>query len=178
VRETDWNRFREKLRKGSEQIFILGWNADYPDPENFMFLLYGPQSRAKYHGENSSNYENPEYDALFQKMKNMPNSPERERIIERMVEILRRDAPWIWGFYPKDYTLFHGWLSNIKPNTMARNNLKYLRLDAAKRAALRREWNRPRLWPLGLVALLLVATAIPAVIGYRRRERMAARTPA
>jgi ABC-type transport system substrate-binding protein len=40
VRETDWNRFREKLRKGSEQIFILGWNADYPDPENFMFLLY------------------------------------------------------------------------------------------------------------------------------------------
>ncbi len=178
IRETDWNRFQEKLRKGSQQIFILGWNADYPDPENFLFLLYGPQSRATYHGENSSNYQNPEFDALFQKMKNMPNSPERQQLIDRMVEIARRDAPWIWGFNPKDYSLFHGWLANVKPNTMARNSLKYLRVDAAKRAALRREWNRPVLWPIGLVLLLLIAAAIPAVRSYRRRERMAARPAA
>ena len=178
VRETDWNRFREKLRKGSQQIFILGWNADYPDPENFMFLLYGPQGRAKHHGENSSNYENPEFDALFQRMKNMPNSPERQQLIDRMVEIVRRDAPWVWGFNPKDYTLYHGWLANVKPNTMARNSLKYLRVDAAKRAALRREWNHPVLWPIGLVLLLLAAAALPAVVGYRRRERMAARPAA
>ena len=46
-RQTDWNRFQEKLRKGSTQLFIVGWSADYPDPENFMFLLHGPQSRAK-----------------------------------------------------------------------------------------------------------------------------------
>ena len=178
VRETDWNRFREKLRKGSQQIFILGWNADYPDPENFMFLLYGPQGRATHHGENSSNYENPEFDALFQRMKNMPNSPERQQLIDRMVEIVRRDAPWVWGFNPKDYTLYHGWLANVKPNTMARNSLKYLRVDAAKRAALRREWNQPVLWPIGLVLLLLAAAALPAVVSYRRRERMAARPAA
>ena len=178
VRETDWNRFREKLRKGSEQIFILGWNADYPDPENFMFLLYGPQGRIKHQGENAANYENPEFDALFREMKDMPNSPERQRIIDRMVEILRRDAPWIWGFYPKDYLLYHGWLSNLKPNTMARNNLKYLRLDPARRAALRRQWNQPVLWPLGLALLALVAAALPAVLAWRRRERMAARPAA
>ena len=71
VRETDWNRFQEKLRKGSEQLFILGWNADYPDPENFMFLLDGAQARAKGHGENAANYENPEFDALYARMKNM-----------------------------------------------------------------------------------------------------------
>ena len=58
---------------------ILGWNADYPDPENFLFLLHGPQSRAKSQGENASNYVNPEFDALFERMKNMPNSPERQR---------------------------------------------------------------------------------------------------
>ena len=46
VRATDLNRFQEKLRNGTAQLYVLGWNADYPDPENFMFLLHGPQSRA------------------------------------------------------------------------------------------------------------------------------------
>jgi ABC-type transport system substrate-binding protein len=175
IRSTDWNRFQEKIRKGATQLFRLGWNADYPDPENFLFLLYGPQSRAKNQGENASNYANAEYDALFERMKNMPNSPERQRIIDRMAEIARRDAPWIWGTHPKEYSLRHVWLSNDKPNNMARNNIKYLKVDTEKRAALRAQWNKPILWPIGLILLALIASAIPAVVSYRKRERMAAR---
>jgi oligopeptide transport system substrate-binding protein len=175
IRETDWNRFQEKIRKGSQQLFILGWNADYPDPENFLFLLHGAQSRARSQGENAANYESAEFDALFEQVRNMPNSAERAQLIERMVAIVRRDAPWVWGFHPKDYSLYHGWLGNLKPNNMARNNLKYLKVDPVRRAALRREWNRPVLWPLALIAAVLVLTAIPALVSYRRRERMAAR---
>ncbi len=175
IRDTDWNRFQEKIRKGDTQMFRLGWNADYPDPENFLFLLHGPQSRAKNQGENAANYVNAEYDALFEKMKNMPNSAERERIIERMVAIARADAPWIWGTHPKRYSLRHSWLFNDKPNTMARNSIKYLKIDPVKRAELRAQWNRPVLWPLVLIVALLILSAIPAVASYRRRERMAAR---
>jgi hypothetical protein len=50
-----------------------------------------------------------------------------------------------------------------------------LRVEPEKRAALRREWNRPVLWPLGLIVLALIASALPAFVSYRRRERMAAR---
>jgi oligopeptide transport system substrate-binding protein len=178
IRTTDWNRFQEKVRKGSTQIFRLGWNADYPDPENFLFLLYGPQSRARNQGENASNYANAEYDALFEKMKNMPNSAERQKIIDRMVEICRRDAAWIWGSHGKEYSLRHSWLSNDKPNNMARNNIKYLKVDTEKRAALRAQWNKPIVWPIVLILIALVASAIPAVVSYRRRERMAARPAA
>lgn len=175
IRDTDYNRFQEKIRKGSQQLFIWGWNADYPDAENFLFLLYGPQSRARAQGENSSNYVNAEYDALFERMKSMPNSAERQAVIDRMVDIVRRDAPWIGGYHPVSYSLTHAWMMNGKPNNMARNNLKYLRVDVDKRAALRRAWNRPVLWPAGLILIVLVATAVPAVISYRRRERMAAK---
>jgi len=175
IRDTDWNRFQDKIRKGDTQIFRLGWNADYPDPENFLFLLHGPQSRAKSQGENAANYANPEFDALFEKMKNMPNSPERQKIIDRMVDIARVDAPWIWGVNPKKYSLRHSWIANDKPNTMARNNMKYLRIDPQRRAELRAAWNRPVLWPLGLVLAVLVAFSLPALASYRRRERMAAR---
>jgi len=175
IRETDWNRFQEKIRKGSQQLFFLGWNADYPDPENLLFLLYGPQSRARGQGENAANYSDPEYDALFERMRDMPNAAERARVIDRMVAIVQRDAPWVGGYYPKDFNLFHSWLSNIKPNNMVRNNMKYLRLDPERRAAARKAWNRPVLWPLALILLVLAVGIVPAVIGYRRRERIAAR---
>lgn len=178
IRTTDWNRFQEKIRKGSTQIYRLGWNADYPDPENFLFLLYGPQGKVKSQGENASNYQNAEYDALFRRVKDMANSAERQRLIDRMVEIARRDAPWIWGIHPKDYTLRHSWVSNDKPNNMARNNVKYLKIDPAKREALRRDWNRPIVGPLLAILALLVASGVPAVLSYRRRERTAARPAA
>jgi len=174
-RQTDWNRFQEKLRKGSTQLFIVGWSADYPDPENFMFLLHGPQSRARHQGENAANYVNPEFDVLFERMRNMPNGPERQRIIDRMNEIFRRDAPWIGGFHPKNFALFQSWLGNAKVNEISDNKLKYLKVDAASREALRRQWNRPVVWPLLILFLLLAISVIPAVRSYRRRERMAAR---
>jgi len=176
IRDTDWNRYQEKIRKGSQQLYILGWNADYPDPENFLFLLHGPQARVRNQGENTSNYVNPEFDALFERVKNIPNSAERQRLIDRMVEIARRDAPWLWGYHPKSYGLTHAWMQNGKPNNMARNNLKYLRVNVEKREAMRREWNRPVIWPFILITTLLVLSAVPAVLAYRKRERMSGKS--
>ncbi|MDD3352571.1 ABC transporter substrate-binding protein [Zoogloea sp.] len=170
VRATDYNRFQDKVRKGSAQLFYWGWNADYPDPENFLFLLYGAQSKVKNQGENAANYENGEYDRLFEKMKAMPDSPDRLAIIERMLTILQQDAPWIWGFYEKAYALQHGWLYNRKPGKIVRNTLKYQRIDVAARERLRAEWNTPIVWPLVLIGLACAAFVAPAVFHYRRRE--------
>ena len=58
---------------------------------------------------------------LFDKMKIMENSPGREALIDRMVAILREDAPWLFGYHPKGYSLLHAWIANVKPNQMARN---------------------------------------------------------
>ncbi len=175
VRSTDYNRFQEKVRKGAVQLFYFGWNADYPDPENFMFLLHGKQGKVKHTGENAANYENPEYDRLFDRMKAMENGAERQELIERMTAILRVDAPWIWGFHPKDYTLRHAWLTNRKPSKVGHNTLKYQRVDAALREQRRAEWNRPVVWPLLLLVLVLGAAIWPAWRGYRRRETATAR---
>lgn len=175
VRATDWNRFQEKIRKGNTQMFFLGWNADYPDPENFLFLLYGANSTIKNDGENKANYLNPEFDRLYERMKNMDNSPERQQVIDRLVAVLREDAPWVWGYNPKDYGLYHSWLANMKPNSMARNGIKYYRLDVQKRGSLRSHWNRPMLWPLLAIMLILSMLTVPAFGAWRRRAQMSAR---
>lgn len=171
IRTTDYNRFQEKVRTGTAQIFGWGWNADYPDPENFLFLLYGPNAKIASQGENASNYRNPEFDDLFVRMRAMPNGPERARIIDQMVEIARRDAPWIWGFHPKAYSLYHSWYGNAKPNLMARNTLKYKTIDPQMRLEARRRWNEPIVWPVVLGVVVLLVSAVPAYRTYRARQR-------
>jgi oligopeptide transport system substrate-binding protein len=171
IRATDYNRFQDKMRKGNAQIYVWGWNADYPDPENFFFLLYGGNAKVKFGGENASNYQNPEFDRLFEQMRNMENSPERFQLIQQMQEIVRHDAPWIFGLHPKQFSLFHHWFLNRKPHVIANNILKYQRIDTAARTQQRQEWNRPIFWPLLLFGIISIIIVIYAVSAVRRRTR-------
>ncbi|MGJ0516889.1 MAG: ABC transporter substrate-binding protein [Methylomicrobium sp.] len=171
IRATDYNRFQQKMSSGNAQIFVWGWNADYPDPENFFALLYGFNGKVKHSGENAGNYQNPEFDRLFEQMRNMENGEPRLQIIRQMQEILRRDAPWVFGLHPKTFSLYHDWVGNLKPNLMANNRLKYERIDPVQRTELRRQWNRPVLWPLAVAGALLVVLLAPAVSAYRRRTQ-------
>ncbi len=174
IRATDYNRFQEKVRKGTTQIYQWGWNADYPDPENFFFLLYGPNSKVDYAGENASNYKNAEFDALFNQMKSMNNSTGRQDVINQMVEIVRKDAPWLWGFHPIGFSLHHGWYKNAKPNLMANNTLKYKRIEPVVRVEKRAEWNEPIWWPIALLILFTIVVLLPGIVSYRRRETKSA----
>jgi ABC-type transport system substrate-binding protein len=171
IRATDYNRFQDKMTKGSAQIFEWGWNADYPDPENFLFLLYGPNKKVGFGGENAANYQNPDFDRLFERMKDMDNSPERQAVIDQMIKQVREDAPWIFAFHPKSFGLRHAWVKNVKPNLMTHNLLKYRRIDSVARAAYQAKWNQLVWWPIGMTLLILAAIIWPAAAGYRRRLR-------
>jgi len=172
IRATDYNRFQDKVRKGKTQLFSWGWNADYPDPENFLFLLYGKNASVDTNGAgiNSSNYKNPDFDALFETMKTMENSPQRLEIIRQMVQLAREDAPWVWGIHPKSLALSHAWYRNVVPNAMANNTLKYRRIDAALRVKKQQEWNQPVLMPLIVMALFVVIMVISLRSIYRNRQ--------
>ncbi|MBI3358815.1 MAG: ABC transporter substrate-binding protein [Nitrospirae bacterium] len=171
IRNTDYNRFQDKMQKGTAQMFQWGWHADYPDPENFLFLLYGGNAKVGKGGENATNYVNPAFDRLFDQMRNMENGPERQEVIDKMVAIFKQDLPWATGFHPKVFGLYHNWYANIKPNHIAYNTLKYVRLDPQIRATSRTQWNRPIWWPVFVLSGILATGIVPAVILYRRREK-------
>ena len=171
IRSTDYNRFQDKIRHGQAQIFQWGWNADYPDPENFLFLLYGPNGKVATDGENASNYQNVEFDQLFEQMRVMPNNADRQQLINKMLMILRQDAPWVWGYHPKQFSLYHSWNKNIKPNLMANNTMKYRRIETEQRSELQQQWNRPIIWPLSVIMIVLFIFLLPAFLLYRKKVR-------
>ncbi len=174
VRGTDYNRFQEKMRNGNSQMFMWGWNADYPDPENFLFLLYGKNAKAVHGGENAANYQNAQFDALFETMSTMDNTPQRQAIINRMIDITRDDAPWLWGFHPKAFSLHHAWYKNVNPNLMANNKTKYINIDPTLRQHYQATWNKPVYWPLAVLLLIFICLLMPAYVIYRRIERSTA----
>ncbi len=159
-----WAEFLRKTHEGRLQVFSVGWILDYPDPENFLQLLYGP-NRAP--GPNASGYDNPEYNRLFEQMKAMDDTPERLAIIKQMVDIVVEDAPWIPGTHRISYSLRHAWLKNSKPHAMTGGYLKYRDVDAEMRRRLRTEWNQPNYAAL-VVFLVLAGAAIAALAGLRR----------
>ena len=173
-RSTDFNRFQDKMRHGNAQIFVAGWDADYPDPENFLFLFYGPNSKVANNGENAANYRNPRYDALYDQMKYLDNTPQRQQLIAQMVDILRQDAPWMFGYFPKSFGLRQSWVAPGKLNVIANNTFKYRRIDPELRQHLRVQWNQPVLWPLlvmlGLMGLLVF---LAIYVSWRREQRSA-----
>jgi ABC-type transport system substrate-binding protein len=175
VRATDNNQFQDKVRKGKHQVFWSGWNADYPDAENFLFLFYGPNSKSVSDGENTANYQNPEYDKLFAQLKTLDDGPQKQAVIDKMVRILQEDAPWSMGFFPYASAAVQSWVTNSKPAILVRDHGRYLRLDVPKRVAKLDEWNKPVWWPLPVLAGLAVAAWFYVRSTLRRRERMNAR---
>ncbi|MCF6777422.1 ABC transporter substrate-binding protein [Thiotrichales bacterium 19X7-9] len=170
IRITQYNRFQEKVRNSQVQMFFWGWNADYPDPENFLMLLYGPNGKVKFQGENAVNYQNKLFDQLYEQMIKMDNSPQRLAVIQEMTDILRDDAPWIWGLNPKSFVLSHAWYYPIKPHSIANNMLKYAKIDTDLRGSLRHKWNQPLFWPVLIIFLILFLFALPVVVSYWRKE--------
>ena len=171
TRVTDYNRFQEKMINGTGQIFQWGWNADYPDPENFLFLLYGKNGKVKFGGENASNYENKEFDRLFLKMKNMQNSLERKKIIDKMLQIIQNDCPWIWGFHPKSFSLSHQWVENVESNLMANNTLKYKKINNTLRENNIKMWNKPNFSLVYIFIILIVIFIASVLLMVRKKEK-------
>jgi ABC-type transport system substrate-binding protein len=173
LRATDYNRFQDKADKGSLQIFWWGWFADYPDAENFLFLLYGPNSQAatQGNGNNTANYQNPEFDKLFEEMRYLDDVPRKQEVIDKMVAIVQQDAPWAFGYNPYAGSVQHSWVSNVKPAPLANDRLMYFKVDPKLRAAKIAEWNQPIWWPVAVIVLLIVAAVTPAFRSWKRRER-------
>ncbi|MBX2797070.1 MAG: hypothetical protein KTR31_05365 [Myxococcales bacterium] len=146
----------EKMRNKEFQIASLAWGFDYPDAQNILQLLYGPN---KAPGVGSANFDHPEFDALYDQAAVMAPGPERTELYVRMAHIVADEVPWVTRTHRIRPNLGHQWVGGYKYTEVNDQHLNYVWVDDALRDRLVAEWNRPRLWPLpvlGLAVVLLV----------------------
>lgn len=85
-------RYADQLYAGTVgQLFNFGWCADYPDPENFLDVLFHSAS-----GQNFTGYANPAVDALLEQARRTADPAARLALYAAVEEQLVADAPYVF----------------------------------------------------------------------------------
>ena len=120
---------RKMGRAGKIQMRRDGWNADYPDADNYMQLLYGPNIGQA----NDSRFNLPEFNQLYEKSQRLPDSPERTKLFDRMTDLEVAYAPWKLTHHLLEDHVLHDWVIGYKPHPIRADIYKYLDIDTSKR---------------------------------------------
>jgi ABC-type transport system substrate-binding protein len=105
------------------------WIADYPDGENFMQLSYGPNI----HQSNHACYESAAYDAMYVRMKNMPDSPERNHLFLLMTRQMEVDSVWKLGVSRYRNVLVYPQVKGYRYHPILVNAWEYMDIDPSLR---------------------------------------------
>jgi len=122
-----WPPLLEAIRQpGTVELALSGWEADFPDPENFLEVLF---ARKQWGANNNSFYYNPRVDALFAQAARLTDMKERYTIYDEAQKIIVADAPWVFLYYPVAYVIRQPWVHGYVLNPMRPTRLERVWLD-------------------------------------------------
>jgi len=93
----DWGTYIEKVDRGETDMFRMAWIGDYPDPDNFLHVLFHSKNFGS--GGNYSFYKNTEVDKMLSKARGMKPGKERIALYQKAEKQIIEDAPWITVYY-------------------------------------------------------------------------------
>jgi peptide/nickel transport system substrate-binding protein/oligopeptide transport system substrate-binding protein len=99
LKNLDWGSYLKACEDGEPLLMRMGWIADMPDPENFLYILLHSE---KIGSTNYSRYMNPEFDKLVEKAMHSADPTERNRLYREAENMAVEDAVWIFVYYYGD----------------------------------------------------------------------------
>jgi ABC-type transport system substrate-binding protein len=126
-----YGKFPDHLKASKAcQLMMWGaaWSADYPDGENFMQLLYGPNTGQSNHGC----YQSKAFDAFYDKMLALPNSPERNRLFFEMTRQMEVDGAWSLHVSRERNQLLWPWVKGYKKHPIINAEFIYMDVEPRK----------------------------------------------
>jgi ABC-type transport system substrate-binding protein len=105
IKPVDFPALIEAIRvRGQVPLFLLGWEADFPDPSNFLTVLLHSRSQDT---NNNTFYSNPEVDRLLDQADALLDPPRRLALYHQAEVLIMRDAPWVPLFHPVSFVVRH-----------------------------------------------------------------------
>ena len=124
----DVSKFGDNLKAAKScKLMMWGqaWSADYPDGDNFMQLLYGPNTGQS----NNGCYESKAFDAFYEKARRLPDSPERRQLYLEMTRQMQVDGAWRIGVSRLRNQLIRPWVLGYKRHPILHAEWQYLDID-------------------------------------------------
>ncbi|MEE8142031.1 MAG: ABC transporter substrate-binding protein, partial [Planctomycetota bacterium] len=116
LKQLDWGAYIQAADAGEPAFFRLGWVADYPDPENFLYFLFhsnnkGPQGNVTF-------YDQPEVDRLIDASYEETDRKKRLQLLGEAEERIIQDVPWLFLTVQNEAVLLKPYIQKFRPTPM------------------------------------------------------------
>jgi ABC-type transport system substrate-binding protein len=103
IKQVAWSPFLEAIRQPrTVPMFDLGWNADFPEPSNFLQVLF---HSSQHDANNHTFYSNPVFDRLIERALHTTDPTTRMRLYADAEHLIVEDAPVIFLYHPISYAM-------------------------------------------------------------------------
>ena len=121
------SNFADNVKAATEcKLMMWGgaWHADFPEGENFVQLLYGPNAGLGNHGC----YQSPVYDALYRKAVALPPGEARNQLYAQMSRQMEADTAWSLHVSRVRNWLVRPWVMGFKKHPILQSDWQYIDL--------------------------------------------------
>ena len=125
-----WPDLNKQAKAGKLQMWQVSWGADYPDAENFLQNLYGPNTDS---GTNYAHFRNAQFDALYERARKLPASPERTALYNEMNKLVAVYTPWIPMTHRLRNEVAQPWLIGYVRHPIINSPWLYLDVDESRK---------------------------------------------
>ncbi len=115
------SQITDKCIKGNFSLIRLSWLADYPSPQNFLWMFsskYVPAQLGENSYPNIPRYKNPKFDALYDRALIATSVEEANKYFMEAESLVMRDAPILVLWYDEGYRLLSSRIKNFPNNPM------------------------------------------------------------
>jgi ABC-type transport system substrate-binding protein len=128
--EFDQGKFPDQLKAAKAchlMMWDAAWSADYPDGDDFLQLLYGPNTGQS----NNGCYQSKAYDAMYEQSRLLPlDSVERQHLYLDMTRQMEVDGAWVLQTSPERNELIRPWVLGYKKHPILNADFVYLDVEA------------------------------------------------
>jgi len=124
VRQVEPENFLYNLKQEKDEMFELGWIADYPAPDNFLDILFHTGSE-----NNIFEYSNPDLDALLDQAAIEQNMAVRLAMYQQAEQLVVDDAPCLPLFHGNNYILVKSYVKGYELSPLGIPDLSKVYID-------------------------------------------------
>jgi ABC-type transport system substrate-binding protein len=120
--QVDWGTYLQETEEGKHQMCLLGWTGDNGDPDNFMNVLYGPNSTSIGTAGNYGFYNDMEAQKLLTAALQTFDVEERAAYYRKVQEMIHESANWVYIAHSNQNLVFR---KNVKGYVMHPTSRKF-----------------------------------------------------
>ncbi len=125
IQQVEWATYLQDLNRRRFQVFSLGWQADYPDPQDFLDILFHTESETNHGG-----YSNAEVDDLLEKARVEQDNSERISLYNQAEQLIVDDAAWVPLWYTSErHLLLKPYIKGYSLLPMSVPKLRFVYID-------------------------------------------------